>query len=82
MSLAYIYVVYIRGSHLVHAALDPQMSPVRRHRVIVRKANCKAVGWFSGTSEAHTGGQKMTIKRVMRLRHFSMLVSIMAFPSP
>ncbi|KAI9509001.1 hypothetical protein F5148DRAFT_1283415 [Russula earlei] len=31
--------------------------------VIVRKANRKAVGWFSGTSEAQAGGQKMTIKR-------------------
>ncbi|KAI0274114.1 hypothetical protein BGY98DRAFT_1178611 [Russula aff. rugulosa BPL654] len=52
-----------------HVPTEEEMSPVRRHRVIVRKANCKAVGWFSGTSEAHTGGQKMTIKRVMRLRH-------------
>ncbi|KAI0270395.1 hypothetical protein BC834DRAFT_967197 [Gloeopeniophorella convolvens] len=31
--------------------------------VIVRKANRKAVGWFSGTSEAQVAGQKMTVKR-------------------
>jgi hypothetical protein len=31
--------------------------------VLIRKANRKAVGWFSGTSEAQSGGQKMTIKR-------------------
>ncbi|KAI0061298.1 hypothetical protein BV25DRAFT_1857529 [Artomyces pyxidatus] len=31
--------------------------------VIIRKANRKAVGWFSGTADAQANGQKMTIKR-------------------
>ncbi|KAI0288482.1 hypothetical protein BC826DRAFT_1177838 [Russula brevipes] len=31
--------------------------------VVIRKSNCKAVGWFSGTSDADVCGRKVTIKR-------------------
>ncbi len=44
--------------------------------VVVRKANRKAVGWFAGTSEAQTRGQKTTMKKYEGQKDLALKVRI------